>query len=142
MSIVAPKFLQHLGDHKTPAEFKKKIHALLDPHLTNYRVGGSDLLVAIYIPPEMTAGGIIKIQKSQQENIFQGKVGLVLQLGPIAFKRDRFNCTWDGITAKADDWVVFRFANTSLDMYLGGVAVQHIDHEHIRAVVDDPTAIY
>lgn len=141
MAMVAPKYLEDLGEHSSPNEFKAKIHKLLDPILRGYRITGSDLLVATYIPPSITPGGIKLIQKSQQENIFQGKVGLVLQLGPLAFKRDRYNCPWDGLTAKVDDWVMFRFAD-AWDAYLGGVSIKVLDHESIRAIVDDPTAIY
>lgn len=140
-AMVAPKHLVELSDHVGPDDFKKRLHRLIDKHLTGFRTAGSDLLVATYLPPAKTGGGILIPQKSQQENIFQGKIGLVLQLGPLAFKRDRYNCPWDGLTVKADDWIVFRFAD-AWDMYLGGVSVWMVDHESVRAVIADPTSIY
>lgn len=141
MAMVAPKSLEQLGELRTPKEFKTEINRMLDATLKGYRTAGADILVATYIPPEKTAGGIIKIQKTQQENIFQGKVGLVLQVGPLAFKRDRYNCPWDGLVAKPGDWVAFRNAD-AWDMYLAGVSCKVLDHDNIRAIVDDPTTIY
>lgn len=141
MAMVAPKYLQELGQHEGPNDFKKRVHRLLDEKLKGFKIAGSDLLVATYIPSERTSGGIIVPMKSQQENIFQGKAGLVLQCGPLAFKRDRYNCPWDGHTAKVDDWIMFRFAD-AWDAYFGGVSVKVIDHENIRAIIDDPTVIY
>lgn len=141
MPVVAPKHLEELGKHEGPEDFKKRVHRLLDAKLAGLKVAGSDLLIATYIPSERTSGGIIVPMKSQQENIFQGKVGLVLQTGPLAFKYDRFNCEWSGLRAAENDWVMFRYAD-AWDLYLGGVSCKVIDHEHIRAVVDDPTVIY
>lgn len=141
MAMVAPKYLEELGECRTPEDFKAKVHELLDDKLKGYRTAGSNLLIATYIPPNVTAGGIRLIGKTQQENIFQGKVGLVLQTGPLAFKRDRFNCPWDGLVANVNDWVVFRFAD-AWDMYFGDVSVKVLDHENMQGVIDNPRSIY
>lgn len=141
MPMVTPRTLQELSQHEGPDDFRARIHKMLDGKLKGFRIAGADLLVATFIPSERTKGGIIVPIKSQQENIFQGKVGLVLQLGPIAFRRDRFNCPWDGLVAKVDDWVMFRPAD-AWDAYFGDVSVKALDHESVRAIVSDPTIIY
>lgn len=141
MPMVAPKSLQALGQSTGPNDFKARVHAMLDKKLAGFRLAGAAVLIATYIPSEKTAGGIIVPIKSQQENIFQGKIGLVLQIGPLAFVRDRFNCPWDGLRAKLNDWILYRPAD-AWDLYFGDVSCRVVDHDNIRAIIDDPTAIY
>ena len=47
------------------------------------------MLCAIYIAPEKTAGGIIRPQSNIDEDIHQGKVGLIVGVGPLAFQSQR-----------------------------------------------------
>src|SRR5215475_2443467 len=42
---------------------------------------GENLLVATYIRPERTRGGIIRPESNIKEDEFQGNVGLVVQVG-------------------------------------------------------------
>ena len=53
--------------------------------ISNFNVFHNQVLIAIYIRPEMTAGGIIITNKTRDEDKWQGKVGLVLKKGPSAF---------------------------------------------------------
>ena len=80
--------------------------------LSEYEVFNSQVLVGVYIRPEKTASGLIMTTKTRDEDKFQGKVGVILKMGPRAFKDD--NGVWfkdeDGrdITFDIGDWVVFR----------------------------------
>lgn len=65
------------------------------------------ILVAIYKMPEQTQGGIILTAKTRDENIYQGKVGLVVKKGPMAFK-DTETLKFEGQDVAVGDWVVFR----------------------------------
>jgi co-chaperonin GroES (HSP10) len=75
--------------------------------LSEIEIFHNQLLVAIYIRPEMTAGGVIISGKTRDEDKWQGKVGLVLKKGNSAFVDD--SKQWfDGINVDVGDWVVFR----------------------------------
>jgi len=71
------------------------------------------ILVAIYIPPivTQTAGGIILTEQISdadvQEYRHQGKVGLVVKMGPRAFVDDE-STKFHGENVKVGDWVWFR----------------------------------
>src|SRR5882672_7099280 len=72
----------------------------------------NQVMVATYIGPEKTTGGIILPDKSLAENRFQGKVGLVVKIGPLAFKDDPVNGAFFGGDHVAEgDWVFFRPAD-------------------------------
>lgn len=68
---------------------------------------GPSVLVAIYRRPEKTAGGIIRPSSSLDEDIYQGKVGLVLKTGPYPPDAED-NKFFDGKAPQVGDWVVFR----------------------------------
>lgn len=65
------------------------------------------VLLAAYVRPAKTKGGIIRPGENVEEDIWQGKVGLVLKLGPDAFKDDE-EVSFNGQVANLGDWVVFK----------------------------------
>lgn len=73
--------------------------------LTGVEIFGSDVLVALYIPPEKTKSGIILADSTREESRWQGKVGLILKLGTTAYVDDQGNKFRD---INVGDWVVFR----------------------------------
>lgn len=75
------------------------------------KVPSSKLLVAIYYRPEKTAGGIID-PTAMQGDSYQGKIGLVLNMGPLAFQDDDTH-TWGDVRPKVGDWVQFRVGDTA-----------------------------
>lgn len=101
----------------------------------------SDLvLLGTYIRPEKTSGGIIRPKEVVQEDEHQGKVGLVLKAGPIAYG------DWEddkslGQNAKLHTWVVYQAANT-WKFQLNGVACSIVPYERLRLRVDDPTKVF
>ena len=68
-------------------------------------VFGSDMLVAIYKRPEKTKSGLILTDTTRKEDIYQGKVGLVVKMGPFAYVDDDGNKFRD---INVGDWIVFR----------------------------------
>lgn len=70
------------------------------------------ILVAIYTPPlaDKTDGGVYVAQKIQEEDVneylWQGKVGLIVALGPQAYKDDE-SVKFHGTANKVGDWVWF-----------------------------------
>jgi co-chaperonin GroES (HSP10) len=65
------------------------------------------VMVAIYKRPEQTASGLYLADKSRDEDIYQGKVGLVVKKGPLAFQDDE-NVKFNGQNVEVGDWIVFR----------------------------------
>lgn len=69
----------------------------------------NQVLVAVYMAPEKTAGGIIRPDTNKDEDRHQSKIGLVLKAGPHAFAPDD-KWTWpDDIGV--GDWVFFRVSD-------------------------------
>lgn len=82
MSVVIPhKFIESISKALDPKQ------AILDfvGDLSGIEVIGDRVLVGIYMRPEKTAGGIIRPDTNKAEDVWQGKVGLVLKWGPDAF---------------------------------------------------------
>jgi co-chaperonin GroES (HSP10) len=83
MSVVIPhKFIDSISTAKDP---KRAITNFVGD-LSDIEVIGDRVLIAIYMRPEKTAGGIIRPDANKVEDVWQGKVGLVLQWGPDAFR--------------------------------------------------------
>ena len=73
--------------------------------LGGVEIYGGDMLVATYKRPEKTKSGIILTDSVRGEDVHQGKVGLVVKMGPtcyIAADGTKFR------DIKVGDWVVFR----------------------------------
>lgn len=81
--------------------------ALLDKvgDLSGVEVFGSDVLIALYTPPEKTKSGLIISDNTRDEFKFQGKVGLIIKMGVTAYVDDEGNKFRD---IDVGDWVVFR----------------------------------
>lgn len=105
-----------------------------------YEVFHNQILVAIHIKPERTEGGLYLPDKTRDEDRYQGKVGLVLGVGPAAFVNDARNDFHDQ-SVKPGDWVIFRVSDgTSLD--INQVHCRQLEDIHIRGRVPSPKMIY
>lgn len=114
-------------------------------------IGGIEMyhnlvLVATYIEPEMTAGGIIKPDRTLAENRFQGKCALVLKLGPLAFKDDNI-ARFGGMKPEIHDWVVVR-PSDGIELFKvdasgsAGTSCRIFEDVAIKARLSDPGLIY
>lgn len=81
------------------------VNALGD--LSDIDLFNNQVLVAIYKRPEKTKGGIILADQTRDEDRYQGKVGLVVKLGPTAFVDDD-SVKFHGQNVSVGDWVVYR----------------------------------
>ena len=111
-------------------------------------VFGSDVLVALYIPPEKTKSGIILADSTRDESRWQGKVGLILKLGNTAYVDDDGNKFRD---INVGDWVVFRpsdgwpFQLNTMQSRIsrdGIVDCRVVNDIHIRCRVAHPDLVY
>ena len=111
-----------------------------------------DVLIATYVPKEnkrdgniVSAGGILLPQKKSEdqvvEHMFQGKVGLILKKGPIAFQYDRAGCEFKGRVPEDHEWVLFR-PSDGWSVSFNQVSCRIISSTMIRGVVGNPSVIW
>lgn len=99
------------------------------------------VLVAIYIAPEKTAGGIIRATQSIREDVFQGVIGLVLKKGATAFQDEpETKNFFHGQDVSVGDWVAFRPGDAKR-IQLNGVDCRLVEDTLIDMVVIDPEII-
>ncbi len=123
----------------TPESLKSGIFEALGD-LDRIEVLYSEVLVAIYVQPEKTAGGIILTSKTITEDRYQGVAALVVKRGPTAFKYDG-SYDYEGKVPEVGDWVVLRPSDAwSIDVNC--VPCRMVDSSLIRATVADPRMVY
>lgn len=126
----------------------KMVHAV-DPReeilaaigkLDNIKIFNNWVLIAVYKRPEKTAGGIILTDTVRKEDEYQGKVGLVVKKGPLAFVDDD-RTSFNGQNVELGEWVVFRTSDGwSLDV--NGVICRMLQDTQIRMTVDSPDVVF
>lgn len=109
--------------------------------LSKIELMSNKMLVAIYIAPEKTKGGIIRATQSLKEDIFQGVVGLVLKKSKLAFKDDEATKTYfHDQDVKVGEWVVFRPGDAKR-VQINGIDCRFVEDVTIDMVIDDPEII-
>lgn len=98
------------------------------------------VLVGTYIRDEKRASGLILPQDHLKEDEFQGKVGMVLKKGPLAYG-DWENDDERGGNAKLHSWVVFAIKDT-WPFQLNNVACRVVPYDKIRMRIADPKAVF
>src|SRR6266576_2723707 len=116
--------------------------ALLDAvgDLSGFDIFHNQILVAIYVRPEKTSGGIIRPGSNVQEDEYQGKVGLVVKVGPAAFL-DSDDETFQGQSVKVGDWVVFRVGD-GWQLTIRDTACRILTDRTIRMRIKTPGDIF
>ena len=99
------------------------------------------VLVATYIRPEKTKGGLILIEQTRDEDQWQGKVGLVVAKGPRAFKDDE-QAKFHGQDVKPGDWVYYH-PHDGKQLTINGVHCRLFAYEtQIIGILTDPDAVW
>jgi hypothetical protein len=158
-------------DCATPDGLRKRLLAELAPVVEGIDLQRNRCLVATYIRPNVSRGGIILTDKTSEEDRWQGKVGLLLKVGPTAFDYEELHeradalmddASANGETIEADaarglawaelglprvgDWVAYRTSEThevGLEVAPGVCAsCRQIYDESIVMVCDDPSKIW
>jgi co-chaperonin GroES (HSP10) len=75
--------------------------------LSTIELFNNQVLVAIYVRPSKTKSGIYLPDATVAEDKIQGKVGLVVKKGPMAFV-DASEQWFTDIEVNEGDWVIFR----------------------------------
>lgn len=136
MPVISASKIEFISQSKD----KKKaiIEAVGD--LSSVEVFSDLVLVGTYIEDEMTSGGIIKPKETVQESEFQGKVGLVLKAGPLAYG-DWEDESTAGQNAKPHTWVVFAIKDT-WPLQVNKTACRVVPYEKLRMRIDDPAMVF
>lgn len=142
MSYLQTKGKLNVIELSQAADFKVAVLEKLQRWLDDDRnkLHGTDVLMATYVEPEKTAGGIIRPQSNINEARFQGKLGLVLKLGPTAFKYDG-QYEFEGEPPQIGDYVMFH-ASAPRELSILGTSCKLIDSSQIKMTVGDPASIW
>lgn len=119
---------------------RDEIHAKLGGAEDGVRIMGARVLVATYVRPEQTAGGIFLADRTRDEEKHQGKTGLVIALGPLAFEDDETH-QWGVTKPVIGDWVMFNIGDTRR-LVIRDVECRILEDVAVQAVVGDPDEIY
>ena len=120
-------------------DYKKAVLKSLGD-LSKFDVLGSSVLVATYVRPEKTKGGILMPDRMKDEDRYQGKVGLVIKKGSAAFKYDG-PYPFEGEAPEIGDYVMFH-SSDAREVGIRGVSCKLIDSSLIKMVVPRPEDLY
>lgn len=136
MSVVSARKTTQLSLAKDPKQ------ALLDAvgDLSGYDIFHNQILVAIYVRPNITAGGILRPDENIKEDEYQGKVGLVVKLGPTAFV-DTDDEEFHGQSLSVGDWVVFRTGD-GWQLNIRDTACRILNDRTVRMRIKNPGDIF
>lgn len=123
-----------------PQSSKEEIHASIGVVLDDFEVYHNNILVATWIRPAVTEGGIHLPNKTQEEDKWQGKVGLVMAFGPQAFYTDSTHDFGDQ-EISIGDWIIYRVSD-GFPVTINGVHCRLLQDVEIKGRIKDPKIIY
>ena len=133
MSMVMKMDMQHDCDPK------ESLLKQLDGAQDKIDLFGARILVATYRRPEKTKGGLYLTDKIKDEDIYQGRVGLVVRKGPFAFK-DSGSTTFGGKNVEIGQWCYYR-PSDGIGISVNGVHCRIIEDIMIDGTTADPDAV-
>lgn len=126
--------------HMRDVEPEKKLLAELGD-ISGIEVFNDRVLVAIYRHEGITKGGIYTPIKTSDESDYQGKVGLVVKVGPLVEIKDELR----GGSLKVGDWVAVN-ASSGLSMHAGAhgskVMLRMLAETEIHMRVKQPDIVW
>ena len=139
MSMVLPhRAIQDV----TQAKDKKK--AILEKvgDLSGVHVRYNRVLLGQYVGSEYAGkkGLILRADTNKEEDIWQGKVGLVLKLGPNAFVDDA-DFSFGEQKVNVGEWAVYRIADIRQRLTINDWVCLMVNDTSIDITVDDPSII-
>jgi co-chaperonin GroES (HSP10) len=111
-----------------------------DLERSRLRPVGKDVLIAIYDRSgQKTAGGVFLVET---EDKFQGKVGLVLKLGPLCNEERSpgYDRWFGGEPPQVGDWVGMKI-NDGVTVTLGETICRFVEWDYIRFLSDVPDLV-
>jgi co-chaperonin GroES (HSP10) len=100
----------------------------------------NNVLLAIYQRPEKTKGGILLTQQNRGEDLYQGKVGLIVGFGPQAFRDPDGRWEWPKDIGLGD-WVFIR-ASDGWNTAVNQVDCRMVADTAIRGRIEHPDQVW
>jgi hypothetical protein len=116
---------------------RKEILAKIGNALDGFEILNNEVLLAIYQRPPMTKGGIVLTPKVLQEDVFQGKAGLVVKVGP--------SCDFPTVPIALHDWVMIKTSDSlALEILAGNepISCRLVMDKFIRAKLSHPQLVW
>ena len=136
MSVASASKIEQISQSSNPRA--AIIEAVGD--LSGAKVASDLVLLGTYIRNEKTAGGIIRPTEVLKEDEYQGKVGLVLAKGPIAYADWEDDAT-RGQMAQLHTWVVYAIKD-AWPVQINGTACRFIPYDKIRMQTPTPQMVF
>lgn len=86
--------------------------------ISGFEVWGDQVLVGVYCRPVETKGRFLVGNETQIEDVWQGKVAMVLKIGPDAFTENA--STFNGRKPEVGDWVYHNVNEHTMQLQLIG----------------------
>ncbi len=117
--------------------------AILDAvgDISGVDIMANEVLVGTYIRPEKTSGGIIRPTGNVQEDVWQGKVGLVLKWGIKAYQDDADYKFEEIDKIKPGQWAVFMIGDARA-ISIGGYPCRLVRDSNLRMRIQDPNIVF
>jgi co-chaperonin GroES (HSP10) len=117
--------------------------------LNGFRIRPTDVLLVMYQREKIqgdkrTAGGIFIPDNGAgtlREDAYQGKVGVVMKVGSIAFTTDDDH-NWGDFVPKPGDWVVVNVGDTFSFDLPNGRRARVVDENLVRAIIPQPDLVW
>jgi hypothetical protein len=121
--------------------------------LSHITIAQNEFLMAVYVRSNRSPGGLYLTDKTVKEDVYQGKVGLVVKIGDACrFERvdPKTNVVY-GVPVKLYDWVVVKPSDTwALDVNADPEAMKREDFvtcrlaydDMVRMVIDTPNMVW
>lgn len=135
MGVVVPRTVAEFKQARSPEQFKAMAMQKIGD-LSGIDVLYNMVLLAIYIRSEVTGGGIIRPDMNVEEDVWQGKAGLVLKLGANAFEDDG-EYSFKGQKVDVGEWCGFKVGD-AWSLELNGVACRLVRDSAIKLKLKDP----
>ncbi len=101
---------------------------------------GTQLVVCVYERPKKTTSGLYLPDSQQDDDKWQGTVGLLVAMGPQAFVDDEVR-SYEGARPKVGDWIVYRVGDT-LRQHSKRRMLRLLNEDAVRCIVDDPDILF
>jgi hypothetical protein len=101
--------------------------------VSRFEICDNEVLIAIYMRPEKTKGGIVMVPRNLQEDLYQSKIGLVLRIGPT--------CDFPLVKIELYDWVLVR-PSDGYNLEVNFLPCRLAYDKHVRVKVPDPEMIW
>ena len=100
---------------------------------------GHEIVSVVWIRPEKTKGNILLPDALREEDVWQGKVSLVVEMGPDCYRPDAIQ-TAKTPRCKVGDWIITNpLAGQKLQVNNAIVRIIHDDQ--VEAVVNGPQGV-